>query len=369
MLCYIAQKFPHTESADFKARTDMDAIMASEGFRNVGVRNNLRSNRFATRLARLGGVLKAGLMLHRGDTLFVQYPDRDYTLICRLAHLRGAKVVTLVHCLESLQENAGLTPFQEVAALSQSNYIIALNEAMERWLGEHGSTVPSTSLGIWDYLSHEAREARQTANTEVPRRSQPDPVIAKDGYTVMFAGGVSRRRNQFLYDWGTVIDGYKVVVFGNNFDLTQAAAPAQFRLRGFVPSGLMIRHPEGDFGLVWDGCSIDSCNGQMGEYLRYNNPHKASLYIRCGAPVIVWKHSGLAPFVEAEGIGFTIESLDEISARLRAMTPEEYTRMKDNVGRISARLATGSYFRSAIARANEALAPAVTQMRRLFAFR
>lgn len=77
----------------------------------------------------------------------------------------------------------------------------------------------------------------------------------------------------------------------------------------------------------------------------------------------------MAPFVEAEGIGFAIESLEEISDRLHDMTPADYMRMKENVARVSARLATGFYFRSAVSRATEALAPAVTQVRRLFAFR
>ena len=355
MLCYIARRFPQTESASFKARTDMDAIMASRGYRNVGVRNNLRSNKFYTRLATFAGVLKAGLLLHKGDKLVVQYPDPHFKLICSLARLRRAHVLTLIHDLMSFGSD-DMHPQEEIALLSGSHYIIALNPSMEGWLRTNGSTVPSTSLGVWDYLSPEAHEARQTAAVEPQKRPITEPSIASDEkYTVMFAGGVSRRRNQFLYDWGTVIDGYKVVVFGNNFDLTQAAGAARFKLRGFVPSSMMIRHPEGDFGLVWDGNPIDGCNGPWGEYLRYNNPHKASLYLRCGVPVIIWKHAGLAPFVEEQGIGFTISSLREIAPRLRSMSDTEYARMKENVARVSLQIASGYYFGEAVNRALEAL--------------
>lgn len=355
MLCYIAQKFPHTESAAFKARTDMDAVMASEGFRNVGSKNNLRSTRTGTWLATFAGVMKAGFRLHRGDILLLQYPMRPYYRhLCRMAHMRGAKVVTLIHDLESFKR-PDITAEEEVTLLSASDYIISLNPSMEQWLRERGCSVPSASLGIWDYLSHDAREARQTAGKTFPVKPVCEPMVADEGYKVMFVGGVCRRRNQFLYDWGTVIDGYKVVVYGNNFDTTQAAKADHFVLRGFVPSGLMIRHPEGQFGLVWDGNAFDGCNGEWGEYLRYNNPHKASLYLRCGLPVIIWKHAGLAPFIEKEGIGFTIESLAEIAPRLKAMTPREYERMKENVARVSASISTGSYLRAAIARAVEQL--------------
>ena len=53
-----------------------------------------------------------------------------------------------------------------------------------------------------------------------------------------------------------------------------------------------------NFGLVWDGTSLDGCNGRYGEYLKFNNPHKTSLYLSCGIPVIIWKEAALADFVE-----------------------------------------------------------------------
>ena len=49
-----------------------------------------------------------------------------------------------------------------------------------------------------------------------------------------------------------------------------------------LPSAL-----EGSFGLVWDGDSSKTCSGVFGEYLRYNNSHKASLYLASGFPIIV----------------------------------------------------------------------------------
>ena len=42
---------------------------------------------------------------------------------------------------------------------------------------------------------------------------------------------------------------------------------------------------EGGFGLVWDGDSAETCSGVFGEYLRYNNSHKASLYLASGFPL------------------------------------------------------------------------------------
>lgn len=41
------------------------------------------------------------------------------------------------------------------------------------------------------------------------------------------------------------------------------------------------------FGLVWDGNSMDTCTGNYGSYLRINDPHKVSLYLSSGLPIIV----------------------------------------------------------------------------------
>lgn len=43
---------------------------------------------------------------------------------------------------------------------------------------------------------------------------------------------------------------------------------------------------EAKYGLVWDGLEITSCEGTFGQYLKYNNPHKFSLYMAAGIAVI-----------------------------------------------------------------------------------
>lgn len=40
-----------------------------------------------------------------------------------------------------------------------------------------------------------------------------------------------------------------------------------------------IDHIHGSWGLVWDGNSIEGCEGELGNYLKINAPHKISLYI------------------------------------------------------------------------------------------
>ena len=65
---------------------------------------------------------------------------------------------------------------------------------------------------------------------------------------------------------------------------------------------------EGDFGLVWDGESLEEGQEAAGRYLRYNCPHKFSLYMAAGMPVIVGKQSAMAEITERETLGITVEA-------------------------------------------------------------
>ncbi len=73
----------------------------------------------------------------------------------------------------------------------------------------------------------------------------------------------------------------------------------------------------------------------MGEYLKYNNPHKTSLYIRCHLPVIIWNQAALAPFARQQGIGLCVDSLRDIAPTLAVLTPERYAEMRGRVEELS----------------------------------
>lgn len=110
----------------------------------------------------------------------------------------------------------------------------------------------------------------------------------------------------------------------------------------------LINSAEGDFGLVWDGGDINSCDGNWGEYLKINTPHKISLYIRCGLPLIIWSKAAMAEFIKTNEIGICVDSLRDINNIYKHLTKDEYKKMCDNVQRISKRLSEGWYCKTAI---------------------
>ena len=82
--------------------------------------------------------------------------------------------------------------------------------------------------------------------------------------------------------------------------------------------------------------------------MRINNPHKSSLYLASGFPVIVWKEAAIARFVLDEGVGIAVSSLDELNSVLSGLTDDEYSDLLRNVERVSARLRRGYYTEKAL---------------------
>ena len=79
-----------------------------------------------------------------------------------------------------------------------------------------------------------------------------------------------------------------------------------------------------------------------------NNPHKMSLYLVSGMPVIVWSGSAQAEFVRKNGIGLVIDSLSDIQDGIAALTAEDYARMLENARRIGCKLRQGGMTRAAL---------------------
>lgn len=337
---YLSRNYKNIDGAGNKAKTDIERTLANAGFRNAGLPMSVSSDSFVHFTRTLLGVLKTPFSLRKGDILVVQYPLKKYfSMVCHMAHARGAKVITVIHDLGSFRRKA-LTEEHEMRRLNNSDYIIAHNDSMKQWLDVRGCRALTGTLKIFDYLSSTTNHGDHSLDGH---------------YTVVYAGGLNRRKNTFLYEWGEYITAYKVRIYGNGFEPEYAKGADKFEIMGFVKSDDLIATAGGHFGLVWDGDSVDACTGAWGEYLRYNTPHKTSLYLRCGLPIIIWKEAAMARFVSENGIGLCIGSLRELDSLLASTTPDDYRRMADNARAVGEKLAGGYYIKAAITEAIEKL--------------
>ncbi|MDL2231414.1 galactofuranosyltransferase [Porphyromonadaceae bacterium OttesenSCG-928-L07] len=332
MHCYISKNYKGLNSAGNKAKTDIEQIMRKHRFKNVGLSQTQYNNSIIGFLITLAGVIKAIFCIQKGDELVLQYPlKKYYTFLCVLTHLKRGKVITVIHDLGSFRRQK-LTVSQEIKRLNQSDYIIAHNPSMKKWLEEQGIKTKIGCLEIFDYLSA----------TTAPARS------LKDTFDIVYAGGLSERKNNFLYKWKHDTLLYRVNLYGSGFIAENTESPDLFSYKGFIPSDQLIAESEGNFGLVWDGDSLTECSGEWGEYLKYNNPHKTSLYIRCHLPIIIWQKAALAPFIENNKIGITINSISELNQKLSEITPEKYDELIENCKNIDEKIRNGHYILKAL---------------------
>ncbi len=302
---------------------------------NLGLRRSFGESRPAAFFLNLAGALRACALLRRGDTLFLQYPVKKYFgMLCRAAHLRGARVVAFIHDLGCCRRHK-LTVAQELKRLSQADYIIAANDAMADWLRVQGIAKPVYALGLHDYLSAAAHKSSYSAKT--------------GDWTLTYAGALNRRKNAFITHLGEVAAPLTLHLYGSLGDYRPTPS-SQVRIveHGYLASDDFITSAEGDFGLVWDGDSLDACTGDFGDYLRLNTPHKCSFYLRAGLPLIVWRKAAVAPIVEREGIGLVIDSLRDLPEALSQVNAARMAGMRANVSRAAARLAAGANMRTAL---------------------
>lgn len=286
--------------------------------------------------------------LQKGDALIFQYPlyaSRALSPYIDKIQQKGIRLIVLIHDLETLrkgiegaiQVNESVVDRLENVLLPKFDAIICHNDRMKQYLVSVGYQAEKLfCLEIFDYLSD--------AQTSFHSKKNETPSIA-------VAGNLLKTKSGYIYhihDNGENA-GLSVNLFGLSFDET--CKNKNMIYHGSFPAAELPEKLEGDFGLVWDGPSAETCGGNTGEYLKYNNPHKTSLYLSSGLPVIVWSESAIAEFVKKHQVGLCLDSLFDLEDTIRAVTAEEYAQMRENARVIAKQLHFGYYFYSALDRA------------------
>lgn len=323
-----------------KAKQDIDEICRREGFINL-TRHNFGEGGVGRFLTKLVSVASIALRLHRDDVLFLQYPMKKfYKMACTLAKLKGASVVTVIHDLGAFRRHK-LTPEQEDRRLSKTDYLIVHNPTMRDYLVEHGFKGGIHCLQIFDYLSDS-----QPADYATPHKP----------WRVVYAGNLARWRNDFLYQLEPVMKEWQMDLYGKGYDTSdtrQQASPLTYH--GYIASDDFIAKAEADFGLVWDGDSFDECTGDWGEYLRINDPHKTSFYLRAGIPVIVWSQAAMAPFIAEQKVGIVLDSINQLNEQFATLSAADYEEMRRNARAMGQRLNQGYYIKEGLKAARQYL--------------
>lgn len=327
----------NNHDAGTKARNDVTTVLNEMGFQTTVLFNRTHNNIRRT-MEVLRALKEIGNDITKNDLIVLQYPYQPrimQLIIKRISKIRKktlCKFVILLHDVVYLRNESSVSQNlidikkMEVEFFNSADYIIVHNEVMMRELESAGVNSNMLSLELFDYVYN--------GNLAItPNNCKP---------TIVFAGNLSPAKSGFIYSY----KDNESVLF-NLYGSTPQNIPDCFNYKGSFPPDELIESLEGDFGLVWDGPSSDSCQGNYGKYLRYNNPHKASLYIAAGLPIIVWEESALKSFVVKHNIGFSISSLSEL-ANTTTIDSNSYQIMYNNVLELGKKLRTGYMLKEVI---------------------
>ena len=324
MKYYLKEDYAYEKHAGSKARLDAEKIMLEEGYQPFFQNNNSNS-----------------ITLTENDVLVLQFPLLWHSLkaliLTKLLKKRQFKAYLLIHDIESLRNKSlksvkdfkySILHFlQNKTVLERVDGIIAHNDMMKEVLVRLG--IPEKkiiSLEIFDYL---------IPQYEVKKTYEKDKIL--------LAGNFDIKKTKYARQ---LPDNPKFSIYGINFE--EKNLPQNVHYNGaFTPEELPY-YLQGGFGLVWDGDSPYTCSGMFGEYLKMNNPHKASLYLASGFPIIVWRQSALADFVRKNNCGILVNSLFEIADILDSISKEEYAELINNSKKIGDNIRNGYYLKTAL---------------------
>ena len=352
---YLDENTGNRNTAGSKAPTDISELCEKMGFFPLQMPSiwlekhpRLRHAEEAIKLKRYWR--KANRTLERDDIFIYQHPTLGkplaYKGLKKLIEKKNVKIITLIHDLESLRggisgmikvNTSSINQFDNYI-LHKSSCIISHNNRMKEYICKQEIVDNIViNLELFDYLHGTQRKEKET-----------------ERLSIAIAGNLSAQKSGYIYSINNNNPDLLVHLYGKYFDLSRNCGNNVKYHGSFSPEelgGVM----EGAFGLVWDGPSTTSCEGNTGHYLKYNNPHKASMYLSAGIPVIVWSQAAISQFVQDNNVGIVVDSLDDLQKVIRSISEDEYIKMCENTMKIAEKLQEGHFFNNAIKKAIEFL--------------
>lgn len=305
-----------------KARYDVAKIAKDIGFKILYVYryiDNFEDEK--SLIARIDGIT-AGVA--PGDLVVYQYPsynkfEFDKMFIYRLKQ-RKVKLAILIHDSEFLRNHNFIG---ELELYNQVDILITHGEKMEAKLKSSGVHSHMIRKKLFDYLIEDEQIAL-------------DSELKK---SLVVAGNL--QKSIFLNKW---MNNTKVYAFGEikNVDLGKNVT----YVGAYSQNNLIKAIPKNNFGIAWDDDLYQGGNYQ--EYTRYNSPHKVSLYLALGLPVIVWEESSIADFITKYRLGYTIKSISDVDILMAKITTEEMLLLKQRVNKFSNLLKEGIFTKLAL---------------------
>ncbi|WP_455485552.1 glycosyltransferase [Gemella sp.] len=336
---FIYEEFGSDSTAATKAPNDLQEIFKKNKFLElVKIRKEVSKNK--KYISVLKNILISVSKLKKGDVIIFQFPfatnNKFKKILLKLCRYKAVKTIFLMNDLESLRYNKDAAKIiDKEKYIDLADVIICHNNSMRNYLISSGINADKlVELEIFDYLVDlNINEKKLVKPTEIT-----------------IAGNLSEIKSGYIYELIKKIRNVNINLYGPNFNPREKLGE-HIIYKGSISPDRLPLEISGDYGLIWDGDSISTCSGITGNYLRYNNPHKTSLFLVSGIPIIVWTNSAMKEFVEKKGVGLVIDDLNELENTILKVSEEQYSAMKRNVESMSLQLRKGYYTTNAINKA------------------
>lgn len=334
----IEDYFEFTYNALSKARRDVTSFVLGNGYKSVwkvnreekAMKNGLyRRLNYMMMMLRLFFLKKNSILFFQSIALLKTFQT------LKINKIRKIKSVFLIHDLlwlrfntdESIRAHRGEID-ADMTILNECDYIISHNVKMSEKLRYLGCNSNIIELEIFDYFT----------DKKALKRS----INKNDKIIITYAGSIGKAK--YLTELDLHHHEYEFNLYGETNKTFK-----HLNYKGCVDANELPSIIEGHFGLVWDDDYVKENNDNYG---LLNNPHKLSMYIVSGMPVVVWEKSAAADFVKKYNIGTTIEKLDDLEDISTKLTPELYDEMVNNCLKIREELIKGKYIARALSHIN-----------------
>lgn len=352
---FIGIQYKDKNNAGSKAPEDIEVILKNLNYKPIYISRyykikwleSLKFDKILNLFKSIINWLKIFFLVSKESVLVVQHPVIKqspriiFYSLKLIKSIKKCKTVAIVHDLESLRlgttgikMNNNRLQFRDHILLKEYNYVICHNNNMKNYLISCGFKKSQLiKLSLFDYLHLSIPEKRKSKNL---------PII--------IAGNLLPTKSGYIYKLEDINKKIKFNLYGPNYDETKSFNFLNY-CGQYSPEELP-KHLSGSFGLVWDGDSIETCSGNTGNYLKYNSPHKLSLYLASGLPIIIWSQAAMASFVKEHCLGLVVDNLYQIEEKIQKLSDNKYNEMLNNVLRISGRFNEGFFIKNALEKIN-----------------
>ena len=288
--------------------------------------------------ARLDGITSG---IRGGDTVVIQFPmwtgGSYQTHFINRVKSRGVKLVFLIHDLMSVMLGDHVRDYTndgDFLELAKADLIMTHSKKMSDFLRTYSDLEAEMfPIGLFDY------------STDQPIND------ASYEQTVIYAGSVNKLAQLPNWPFQTKLEIYGYL----NGDFNESNFPATVEYKGARDPDDLIKEINHGFLLVWgdDETFKDDIDNWKFPIMarRYNTiiaPHKFSLAMVSGTPVVVASDSNVADLVKQYNLGIIIDELDQLDEKMREVTPEKYQEFKRNVINMGNEIRNGEFTKNAI---------------------